>query len=126
MLVHILHALPLIRKPERSKLRVAAVLASILVRRDRCECDPQRTSKTRDRSGHRVCRRVDDGDVILNISCVNARSVRRDGRKNWTVAKRDVTDDRVCARVDDKDLSEEWARHVKTRTVRSEEHTSEL
>jgi len=117
MLVHILHALTLVRKPERSKLRVAAIFASILVLRDWCECDPQRTSKARDRSDDGVGRRVDDRDVVLDVSGVDTCAVRRDRGKDRTVAKRDVTDDRVCARVDDKELSEERARYVKVRTI---------
>lgn len=48
---------------------------------------------------------------------LTACAVGRQGRKNWTLAKRDGIDHRVCARVND-DRTDHWARRVKARAIR--------
>jgi len=117
MTVDVLNALSLIWEAEPKELLVTAILAIIFALRDWCECDPQRTIKTRNGGDHGVSRRVDDGHRVLHINGINPCAVGCDGRKNRTPEKREGMDHRVCARVDDLGAGE-WARHVKARTIR--------
>src|SRR6185369_18057282 len=122
MAIDVLNALPLIRERERTEIFVAAILALILALRDGCDCDPKRTIKTRNGCDQRVSRRIDDGDRVLYINCIEARAVGCQRWKNRAGANRNVIDDRVCARVDDEDLIRAWACHVKARTIQRNGH----
>jgi len=94
MLVDVLDALPLIAKRKPTKLRVAALLAIILVLRD--------WYADRDGSDYRVRRRVDNGDCAARpVGYVDARAIRRDGNARGQMADRDGGDHCMRVRVND-------------------------
>ena len=106
MAVDVLNALSWIGKREPTELSVASILTIIFALRDWCDCDPARTTKTRDGGDRRVSCRVDDGNRTVHVSGKDARAVGCYGGKNWVEAKRYRIDYLVCGRVDDKDFIE--------------------